>query len=360
MASLLSINGELATLYNVPGGDTRRSTGYVQVDLGRPIVVRYLRRVIRIDPRQSRDRDKLLVSTWVKTREEKAPVAEAVTYYNDNAQSLFDDNGIADLEDFGGRTYGHELCYYAKSYRGESIRLTSSVQELDRSNFGNLAKALGQVAAGGATRFPALIPLLPYITAGVSFAKLLTDVFNFMNRDDVISTQDLDLHFDRPHARRIQSGRIVCIPDSEHDEDFFLQRTDGLPLYRLGDDNRLLERRGTGDAVEWRPYTAESYFVLQIDARPHTLYENFDHYKGAAEILAATNRSEGPGADVVALTAGLMSNAADIAAIRRIESLSINAADETVAKKIIAEYAALSSDVQLIFRERLNQILNRD
>ena len=40
--SLLSINGKLRSLYNVAVAKEKRSTGYKQVEIGEPLIVRYL------------------------------------------------------------------------------------------------------------------------------------------------------------------------------------------------------------------------------------------------------------------------------------------------------------------------------
>ena len=71
----------------------------------------------------------IMLSTFVKTAEEKQGAAEAINYYN--PETIFQ-NGQFRLTDFGAQHYGHELCYYTKSYLGESLRFTTKIMELDK------------------------------------------------------------------------------------------------------------------------------------------------------------------------------------------------------------------------------------
>lgn len=354
MASLLSIDGTLRSLYDQPTAnalrsvDPVRSTGYAEVAIGTPLVCRYLYRLIRIE---SGDRKQILVSTYVKTREEKAPVAEAITFYDNDATSRFS-GPIMSIEDFGGKNYGHELCYYAKSYRGESIRLTSTVHELDDNS---VAKAIASAVQKGAA-LPMFSPLLPYaagVAIGASLFQKLIDVFN---RDDTISEHHIDLHFNRMNSKRLQSGRIVCIPGLA-DADFLPKSEGGKlanPGFRLSNSNRLVHIGGASDGNE---YTARDYFVIQIDAKEHELYNEFDHYKGAAEIIARTNRSSGLASDIMKVTSDVYGAAQDVYAIRRIEAMSVNSTDPAVAEKIKAEWRSMSPDMQRMYDARVKEIV---
>lgn len=354
MASVLSIDGNLRSLYDQPTSEAVRaanpvrSTGYDEVAIGKPLVCRYLYRLIRID---RGDRNQILVSTYAKTREEKAPVAEAITFFDDNAGAKFQ-GGLLRLEDFGGKNYGHELCYYTKSYRGESIRLTSTVHELGNNS---VAKAIAGAVGKGAA-LPMFSPLLPY-AAGVAIgANLFQKLIDVFNRDDTISVHDVDLHFGRVNSKRLQSGRIVCIPGVDDAE--FLPKEEGgaliKPAFRLSRSNRLVRVGGPHDGAE---YTDRDYFVIQIDAKKHELYDKFDHYKGAAEIIARTNRSSGVATDILDVTSQLFGAAQDVYAIRRIEDLALEADDPETAALIKAELKSMSPDLQRMYQDRVKEIL---
>ncbi|MEO0854313.1 MAG: hypothetical protein AAFY15_12545, partial [Cyanobacteria bacterium J06648_11] len=183
--------------------------------------------------------------------------------------------------------------------------------------------------------------------------KKLIDIFN---RDDTISVHDLDLHFNRLNSKRLQSGRIVCIPGADDEE--FLPKSEGgrldQPGFRLSRSNRLLH---VGGQLNDQEFTRQDYFVLQIDARKHVLYENFDSHKGAAEIIARTNRSSGLANDILAVTSEVVGAAQDIHAIRRVENLSIDASDPETAELIKAELKSMSPDVQRMYQDRVKEIL---
>lgn len=346
MASLLSVNGELRSLYEPVSVDARRSTGYEPVGIGKPLVVRYLYRLIRI---VEGDRRQVLVSTYVKTREEKLPAAEVITFYDGDAASKFK-NGLMHLSDFGGKTYGHELCYYTKSYRGESIRLTSVVHEIDNNQVAKaIAGAVGQIAA--LPMFSSMLPIAAGVSIGSNLFQRLVDIFN---RDDLVSQHDIDLHYDRLSSRMLQSGRIVCIPGAE-DSDFLPNGS--YSSLKLNPENRLIFTEGPKKGT---PFTEQGYYVIQIDAKQNDLYNDFDAYKGAADIIALTNRGSGGAAgDILQITAEAVRAANDVAAIRRIENLSVDIGNPKAAERIQAEYRALSPEMQRVYKERVQRFVSR-
>ena len=334
MVSLLSVNGILQSLYHEPGIDEKRSIGYKPIDIGEPIVVRYLRVFIKHDSRERENQ--LMISTFVKTTEEKQFASEVINYFN--PKLIFED-GKFHLTDFGAQYYGHELCYYSKSYLGESLRLTTKIMELDKVNPELIKNIQGVIST--ISGIPAFVEFLPYTVlanTGVSIFAKLADIFN---RDDVIEPgHDLDLHFHRNNAKCLQSGRIVCIPKKQ-DKDF-------LGKYKITTDNKLV------DIQNEQEYDDSNYYVLQINSEKNTLYENFDYLQQEADLLRKTNR--GDTAQIVEGVVTIVKGYGDIAAMRSIEELSLEI-DENSNKRIKALYKTMTPETKKLFQSRIKEIL---
>ncbi|WP_430931734.1 hypothetical protein [Saccharicrinis sp. 156] len=68
--SLLSVNGKLRSPYYEPGEQEVRNQAYIPVEIGKPLVVRYLYFFLKLDNANSKHQE-IMVSTFVKTEEEK-------------------------------------------------------------------------------------------------------------------------------------------------------------------------------------------------------------------------------------------------------------------------------------------------
>jgi len=338
MACLLSVSGNLRSLYKQVGVEEERSVGYKALDIGEPLVVRYLYFFIKYESCEREN--ELMISTFVKTTEEKQGAAEAINYYNPKV--IFED-GQFRLADFGAQHYGHGLCYYTKSYLGESLRLTTKIMELDKVDK-DLVKAIkgGISYISGMPAFAEFLPYFALANTGVSIATKMTNIFN---RDDVIEPgYDLDLHFDRPSARRLQSGRIVCIPRKEEAD--FLNEPNG---YKLSRNNRLV------DASNGKEYTESTYYVLQINNEENNLYENFEYFQYAAELLAKTNRDNPR--EVVDSLVNVAKGYGDIAAMRQIDKLALDMDAPYSRKKVKAFYKSMTPDAQRLYQSRIKEML---
>ncbi len=342
MLSLMSINGELESLYRAASADDPRSTVYKPPAIGQPLVVRYLRFAIRWPEGKPAGED-LMISTFLKVKEEKPASAEAINYFNPEAG--FQD-GFFELSDFGAQLYGHELIYYTGSYLGEPIKLTTKVMELDRLNK-RVTKAVkdGIRTVAGLPMFSSFLPYAALATAG---ASIFEKVVNIFNRDDVIvSGHDLDLHFKGSHQRWLQSGRVVCIPSRDNDdEDTIIQG------YRLNVQNQLIAKDG-GDE-----YAQGSYFVIQINNERHDRYKEFDHWKNAAELLALTNRGGDP-AEIAAGLAELARGYNDVKSIREIEDLALDLDNKENRERVKALNKSLSPDIRKIYEDRIKALLGQ-
>lgn len=334
MANLISIGGRLKHMHYVPEENDERAAGYEPVDIGKPLVIRYLSFFIKY--KDERGDDEVMISTFIKTTEEKAGAAEAINYFN--PETRFKDKTFV-LDDFGGQYYGHELCYYTKSYLGESIRLTTKIMELDKLD-DDLINAIktGVSCISGLPVFLSYLPYAAMLHAGIDIAAKMIHVFN---RDDRILRHDVDLHFRRNHARKLQSGRILCIPD-QPEEKF-------IGNYKLNSLNRLVS------VDDEEAYTDSSYFVIQINSEKNRLYEDFDHFHHAAELLAMTNRGGNPKEFVDTLLSTLKAYN-DITSIREIEDLSFDDTQEAK-KQISALYKTMSPDVKRLYQERVEGLV---
>ncbi len=346
-ANLLSVNGALKSLFDPASVTEHRSAGYKDIEIGKPLVARYRRIFVKWGNETKEDQE-LMISTHVKTTEEKSGAAEAINYYNPEAEFS---SGEFHLSDFGAQHYGHELCYYTKSYLGESIRFTSRIMELDKSD-----KQITEAIKGGISTvvgLPSFASFLSYaalVSAGVDVFQKIVDLFN---KDDVIlSGHDLDLHFNQANARHLQSGRIVCISDPKNDsvsEDEFLGK------FELTLDNQLVSTDSNAD------YTDSTYFVLQLNCEKNPLYEDFDYLQNAAELLAQTNRGDDPG-EFVDNIVSMAKAFNDVDAVRQIEDLVLDIGDPDTGaeaqKKIRALAKHITPDIRRLYQDRLTKILS--
>jgi hypothetical protein len=268
-ANLLSVNGELRSLYYEPGEEVERSQGYTALGIGKPIVIRYLYFFLRLDNARGKDQE-VMISTFVKTDEEKKAAAEAVNFYDPKLKFAQDK---AEIESFGADTYGHELVYYAKSFIGEPVKLTTKIMELDNPDKTMKDITDGIEKVGG---IPFFAEYLPYVAIAKSSAGLLGSIFKILDRDDpIVPSLRLDLFHSRPNSPHLQTGRVLCIQGKAEDEIL----NEG---YMLNKKNRLIDGNGN-------PYEGSSYFVLQVNSEKQPSYENFEHFQNAAELLSLTN-----------------------------------------------------------------------
>ncbi|MCP3901348.1 MAG: hypothetical protein GY707_16715, partial [Desulfobacteraceae bacterium] len=266
--------------------------------------------------------------------------AEAINFFDKEA--VFDDNKHLRISDFGADCYGHHLCYYNKSYLGESLYLTTKIMELDKVDpkiVSAIQKGLGTVSA-----LPVFAECLPYLSGasvGISLFQKLIDLFN--RDDEIVKGHDMDLHFNLSNVRHLQSGRIVCIPDKEE--------TDFLPgdKYQLLSDNKLVEKDSG------KEYTDSPYFVIQIDSKSNKKFENFDYYAGAADLLSQTNRQGNP-AEIVSTMADLFIGYNDISTIRQIEDLSLDIDDDEAKNRIKALYKSMSNESRGFYKDRVKEL----
>src|SRR5262245_15088283 len=317
MGVAFSVGGVLQDVYAKAQGV---SEDYKPVEFGKPLIVRYKSFFFK-EAGRTGVLNRLMISTMLKKDESQLPGAEAVNFLNTAKRS-----GDFFMDSFGGEDYGHPLILYSPSYMGEVIRMTTKAMELDGMG-DDIAKALRKAGdnAGGLPLFKSLAPYFAAASIGVEMFKT---VHNLINEDDPIFTgASIDLHWDEPNAQRLQSGRYVMAAG--------ISDADLIGKCALTPNNRL-----TRNGAEVRD---ASYFVFQVNQEQRDQFKKFDPYKGAAELLAQTNRAtswEEVG-DAVIQT---MAAANDIETLRRIGELDVSADDEESIKRLAALRKRLSSD----------------
>jgi hypothetical protein len=334
---VISVNGELRDAFKpVPDGDPH-ATPYTKVALNGPLVVEY-RRIALTNP--GPPKRKLMVSTYFKAQEEKNAAAEAVTYYSSSAE--FGSGGRFTLVDFGGKDYGHPLCYYTRAYAGESLRLTvypSELHQVDNHSLKTLSSSM--TAIGGLPMFAQFLPYLSLAKAGINiFAAIL----NIFHHDGVYSVVSCDLRYGHPDARILQSGRFVCVPDTDSGHPV----TDATLIshYRLTPDSQLV---AASDGSEF----AGSYFVIAVNGVEDKAYEKFDYFQNAAALLEMTNRGGDLGTILNQITP-YSASFSDMDIVKRIEGLRSKAADPDSRKQAAALFQTLTADMKLIYQDRFN------
>lgn len=312
-ASVLSVNGKLRSLYDRATVTEPRASGYTDLDIGRPLIVQYLYFFLR--HKSPEKKNELMISSFMKTTETKQAAAEAINYFDNTAR--FDKNKELRISDFGAERYGHRLCYYTKSYLGEALYMTIKIMEIDKINkklIEAIKKGIGTVGS-----LPVFAEFLPYAAGASVGVSLFGKIIDLFNKDyAIVQGHDLDLHFGLENVRRLQSGRIVCVPEQE--EEYLLGGK-----YELTQDNKLIEVNSKTE------YTDTSYFVIQVDAKPNKKLESFDYFLGAADLLKLTNRG-GDSTELVHTVVDIFKGYNDSQAVCEIEELSFEADNEEVKK----------------------------
>lgn len=338
-ASVLSVNGKLRSLYDAAAVTEKRATGYKQVDIGEALIMQYLYFFLRHKTHENKNQ--LMISTFLKTKESKEAAAEAINYFN--REAVFNKKDQFRLEHFGAEHYGHPLCYYTKSYLGESLYITTKIMELDKID-DEVVKAI-QKGIGTVAAIPVFAEFLPYAAGASVGVSLFQKIINVFNPDDpIIPDHNIDLHFNLENVARLQSGRIVCVTGDMTEKALL---TEGN--YELSENNRLMEVKSKEE------YTESSYFVLQVDSKANKKLEGFDYYLGAADLLKETNRGGNP-AQIVSTVVDMFKGYNDIRAIEEIEDLSIDADEENTKERMKALYKSMSSQTRKIYKDRVKEL----
>ena len=85
-ASLLSINGELRSLFDRATLEEERSQGYKKIEIGKPIIIRYL--YFFLQHKRPERKNELMISTFVKATETKSAAAEAINFFDKDIKTI--------------------------------------------------------------------------------------------------------------------------------------------------------------------------------------------------------------------------------------------------------------------------------
>lgn len=339
MGIAISVNGKLMSVYDQFSSSEERCDGYTQIQIGKPLLIRYLNFFLNFNTQEKKNR--LMISTFIKTKETKEASAEAINYFNPKVN--FENNELT-ISTLGAEFYGHFLIYYTKSYLGESIYLTNKVMELDKIN----VKTRNAIKNGLSTlsSLPSFAEFLPYISGINIGISLFSNIINFFNKDDpIIEGFNLDLIFNLNNVCRLQSGRFVCVQSLSSAE---LTSND---KYSLSKDNKLIHNDTKQE------YKNSSYFVIQVDSKNNRRYENFDYFLGAADLLKQTNRRNNQVENINSVVE-ILKSYNDIKAIHEIEKLSIDSKNEEIKKYIRAYYNSMSNEIQPIYKDKVRELIS--
>lgn len=265
-------NGKHAfvSVYERPEIKRNQQEQYDSLEIGKPLLIQYLRFHFNKPLELSEFKNEVIVTTQIKTEPTKMPAPEMVNYYNPNVIAM---DGILNVDNIGGDKYGHELCYYDPSYKGQNIRMTVKALELDKFQVKDQ-----NVIKQSISKFTSL----PYLSTlkvpdnilehGLEIAGM---VYNSLNKDDVLfAPHDMDLfynHINRPHLR---SGRYLLIKDPID-----------IEKYHLDVENRLC----LGDKI----VSDFTYIVLQVNNHTMDAYKEFDLFQESSKFLELMNRDYG-------------------------------------------------------------------
>lgn len=339
---LLSIDGNLQSLYSTSDFSTARdsrSADYSQIGIGKPIVVRYLHHYLNF-PKAPATKQEIMISTFVKTLEEKKPAAEAISYYSPNV--IFH-SGIKSIKSFGADNFGHELIYYSKSYIGQPVKMTTKVMELD--NYDEVFKAIsdGTESLGN---MPFFVEYIPYMAVAKSSVNFISKLYKLIDKDDpIIPRLALDLFYYIPNMPRLQSGRILCVHKSQLTQEEFISKG-----YKLTPENNLVDSTGT-------QYSESSYFVVQVNSEVRPEFDDFEYHQNAAELLTMTNRGANIGGFIETAVQGFKSYS-DILTINEMESMQDELETPEAKEKFKALFKTMSADVRNLYRNKYKEILN--
>ena len=268
MGIVISINKQLRDSYE--NYDDVREKNYKKIQIGEPLIMQYCR--FFLNSEDLGNNNQLLISTFRKKEELRAG-SEAFNYYNPKQKAT---DGKIDMSDFGGENYGHNLCYYTKSYLGESIFFTTKIVEADRGDWKILNDIQGGITSFGS--LPILAQYLPYLTIIDEGFNLFTKLIKYLDKDDIIYKQPVDLHFNKINLRQLQSGRYVLVKS--------MGKKEIIDTLKLENDNRLYYKKTN------KPFIKSSYFVIRINSEEHQQYDNFDYHQDMAAMIETLNRKK--------------------------------------------------------------------
>jgi hypothetical protein len=240
---------------------------YEPVGIGKPLCVEILH-VAFGDVRDLRGKAEVLVSSWAKLGGTGSPGPRVINVMRTGVDEF------EHLSSFGAAEYGNPLSYYAPSYKGERLRLSIELLEIDKlrpEGVRTLGNALGKLA-----RLAVFAPQLAYMTLAPDVLKLGRKLYNLLNRNDQVLLEHLDLAFDEPDLKVLTSGRFVIIHSNQRASTI-------LRDFRLSSGSELVTETGT---LAEETGMKSPYVVIRINAEEKPEYRDFEIDHATQERLA--------------------------------------------------------------------------
>ncbi|MBN1594127.1 MAG: hypothetical protein JW941_12860 [Candidatus Coatesbacteria bacterium] len=247
--------------------------GYESVVEGKPLCVEILH-VGFGNVRDLLGKSEVLISSWAKLGGTGSPGPRVINVMRTGVQQ-FDD-----LSDFGSADYGNPLVFYTPCYKGERLRLSIELLEIDKLKKDGI-KSLGD-AMRGLSSLAVFAPQLAYMTFAPNVLELARKLYNLINRNDQVLLEHVDLAFNEPDLKVLSSGRFVIVDGNQRASKL-------LEEFRLSAGSRLVTSDGkrAEDAGMASPYV-----VIRINAREFPEYREFAIEHAAQEKLAAFLNNE--------------------------------------------------------------------
>lgn len=316
--------------------------GFELVKIGEPLAVDLRTFYPGPSIKEWNNKAELMISSRVRLGPENTPPPERVTVMVPN----YPFKDPHPIQDIGGDLYGDPMFSYTNSYTGNDLKITIIGIELDgisKKRFELITDTLKKL--GSLSLFASAVPYIAGAAIVVQAFAVLTKLFQ---RNDKVLTVRKDFEFGR--ESRLQAGRFLF--------------WDGSPAwnklaskYEINNDN-LLVAQGSG-----APYLDRPYFVVRIEGRKRTGYDDFEIGAESAQLLEDWGDKDRGTAVLTAIT-GLATQVNDAKQLREITDLTSALKKATtdeekavIKQKIDAHKKLFSKDNQDLLAELLKPIL---
>ncbi len=267
MAILLSDGGTLK-----PTTEKQTAGGYGRIEIGKPLAVEMRTFFPGRIRREWGNKAELMVTTQTRV----GPSNETAPRIINMLIKGYDFRSAEPIRSYGGHIYGDGMLYYTKSYTGATLRTTVRGVELNKiggASFDALTdtlKSLGKLAH--------FTEFVPYLSAAGLATRVVQSLLRVLLRNDRLAIASQDLYFDSTDDHILQAGRYVLWPDGtgpsedEMMQDFHLAGRGGTKANLLVDSKN-------------RVYKGSPYFVLRIEGKKKSGYEQFAIGAGSAALL---------------------------------------------------------------------------
>jgi hypothetical protein len=359
MACIYSIDGRLGSLKNKHVKNSRFKKIYKDVKIGEPLAIELLTFFPGTDIKDWHNKAEIMLSSQIRIGPNVNPAPRRVNmlvFDYDFKQKPYP----SPIQDYGGHIYGDSMFYYTKAYTGEKIGMTLRGVELNRINEEGWQQAEKVFTSIGALSM--FTSAVPFIAAAGIVARALKGLIKVLNKDDKLSLNVKDLYFEEPDRPKLQAGRYVFWNDKK------ISREKLMKEYKLTTYGR--DKSGRGNVLvrkddTKREFTLSPYFVIKINARKKTRYDDFEIGAGSAEILEKfTTKDVEKGPSIFKFVSIMGKAANDFKQLDKISKLTKELKKTTVAKekkkikdKAKAHLKLLSDNSSALLSETLSRAI---